>query len=96
MTADEFREALDQLGISQVGIARLLGVDDVTARRWAANGTPVPVAILVELLRRGIIGTADIERVHERRPGAITLAAASKARQAGIKRALKARRKAHK
>jgi DNA-binding transcriptional regulator YiaG len=42
VTADEYRNALAQLDLSQVAAARLLGVDDRTSRRWAAGERDVP------------------------------------------------------
>lgn len=35
MTPDEYREALEALGLTQGEGARLLGVDERTSRRWA-------------------------------------------------------------
>jgi DNA-binding transcriptional regulator YiaG len=37
MTPDQYREAIDKLGLSQVAAARLLGVDARTSRRWATG-----------------------------------------------------------
>jgi DNA-binding transcriptional regulator YiaG len=37
MTADEYREAIGMLGLSQVAAARLLGVDERTSRRWVSG-----------------------------------------------------------
>lgn len=42
MTADEYRDAIDKLGLSQVAAAKLLGVDDRTSRRWASGERDVP------------------------------------------------------
>ncbi len=42
MTSDEYREAIESLGLSQVGAARLLGVNDRTSRRWASGEQDVP------------------------------------------------------
>jgi DNA-binding transcriptional regulator YiaG len=42
MTSDEFRAALDALGLTQGGAARLLGVDERTSRRWANGERDVP------------------------------------------------------
>lgn len=42
MTADEYRAAIEHLGLSQVAAARLLGVDDRTSRRWASGDREVP------------------------------------------------------
>lgn len=37
MTPDEYRSAIEKLGLSQVEAARLLGVDERTSRRWACG-----------------------------------------------------------
>lgn len=42
MTASEYRNALERLGLTQVAGARLLGVDDRTSRRWALGERDVP------------------------------------------------------
>lgn len=42
MTADEYREAIAELGMTQVSASKLLGVDDRTSRRWAAGDREVP------------------------------------------------------
>ena len=42
MTADEYRNAIDHLGLSQIAAARLLGVDERTSRRWANGERDVP------------------------------------------------------
>lgn len=63
MTAKQFQSAIDRLGLSQLGAARLLGADGRTARRWALGERSVPetVAILLRLLMAGKITTDDIE-----------------------------------
>lgn len=50
MTGTEFKLALHALGLSQVRFGKLLCSDPRTARRWAADGPPVPVAIIVRFL----------------------------------------------
>lgn len=42
MTSDEYREAIDRLGLTQGGAARLLGVDERTSRRWANGERDIP------------------------------------------------------
>jgi DNA-binding transcriptional regulator YiaG len=42
MTADEYRTAIEALGLSQIEAARLLGVDARTSRRWASGEREVP------------------------------------------------------
>jgi DNA-binding transcriptional regulator YiaG len=42
MTSDQYRNAIEKLGLSQVAAARLLGVDARTSRRWACGERDVP------------------------------------------------------
>ncbi len=46
MTADEVREALVALGLTQMGAARVFGVDGRTMRRWCAEGIEACPALL--------------------------------------------------
>jgi len=52
MTTEEYRAALDKLGISQQGVGRLFAVGARTSRRWALGEAriPMPVAILLRLM----------------------------------------------
>lgn len=63
MTAKQFQAAIDRLGLSQLGAARLFGADGRTARRWALGerSVPEPVAIILRLLLAGKITTDDID-----------------------------------
>lgn len=63
MTANQFRTAIDRLGLSQLGAARLFGSDPRTARRWALGERDVPecVAIVLRLLLAKKITIADVE-----------------------------------
>jgi DNA-binding transcriptional regulator YiaG len=63
MTPNQFRAALDRLDLSQVGVARLLGADERTARRWALGERDVPdcVAIVLRLMTAGKISAEDVE-----------------------------------
>ncbi len=49
MTADEFREALDSVGYTQVAFADLVGADHRTARRWALGEVRIPGAAVIIL-----------------------------------------------
>ena len=62
MTSDQFRSALDGLALSQLGAARMFGVDPRTVRRWALGEreVPSPVAILLRLMAAGTITPEDI------------------------------------
>lgn len=42
MTPEEYRTAYSALGLTQAGVARLLGVDERTSRRWATGEREVP------------------------------------------------------
>ena len=46
MTHTQFRETLATLSLSQVGAARLLGVNDRTARRWAKGEQDIPPPVV--------------------------------------------------
>jgi len=65
MTANQFRAALDRLGLSQAAAAALVGADPRTGRRWALDERAVPecVAILLRLLLAKKITVDDIEAV---------------------------------
>ena len=65
MTADEYRDALRRLDLTQVRAALLFGVNERTSRSWACDQNDVPsgIAILLKLLCAGIITIADIEEV---------------------------------
>jgi transcriptional regulator with XRE-family HTH domain len=52
MKAEEYRQALKKLGLTQEGAAALVGSDPRTGRRWATGerSVPPPMATLVRLL----------------------------------------------
>jgi hypothetical protein len=52
MTKDDYRAALEALGLSQVAAAKLLGIADRTSRAYALGERPVPepVALALRLL----------------------------------------------
>ena len=66
MTANQYRAALAKLGLSQVGAARLLRINEVTSRRWAKDGVTGTAAVLLRLLVKGKITIADVEAAHDR------------------------------
>jgi DNA-binding transcriptional regulator YiaG len=45
MTPDEYREAIQRLGLSQQKAAALLGVHAVTSRRWASEARDIPPTV---------------------------------------------------
>lgn len=42
MTTDEYRTILAEIGLTQSGAARLLGVDPRTSRKWACGERDIP------------------------------------------------------
>lgn len=65
MTPIQYKAALDGLGLSQVGAARLLGVDPRTSRRWALGEAAVPpsVALALRLMVRHGTGLDEAEKL---------------------------------
>lgn len=64
MTAEEYRDLIAALGLSQVDASILLGVDERTSRRWASGEReiPAPVARFLRYLRAvGATGDAAIK-----------------------------------
>ena len=49
MTGEEYRAALHQIGMSQVGAARFFGVAPSTSRRWIAGQLVIPPAVAMLL-----------------------------------------------
>ena len=45
MTADEYRAALDALGLTQAGAGHFLGYNERTSRRWADGELEVPLVV---------------------------------------------------
>lgn len=55
MTANEYRAALKKLERSQRAMAKDLGIDERTSRRYAESGAPEPIARLLAMyLKHGI------------------------------------------
>jgi len=52
MTANQYRAAIEKLGLSQRKAGPFFGVDERTSRRWAENGPPEAVAKLLRLMVR--------------------------------------------
>lgn len=66
MTANQYRAALEKLDLSQVGAARLFGVNEATSRRWARYGVTGTTAILLRLLVKGKVTVKDVEAMNDR------------------------------
>jgi DNA-binding transcriptional regulator YiaG len=50
MTKNQYRAALDRLGLTQAAVAEWLKVDERTSRRWALGEVAIPEAV-AKLLR---------------------------------------------
>ena len=61
MTANQYRSALEKLGLSQRGAGPFFGVDERTSRRWAADGPPEAVAKLLRLMVRLDLKPEDVK-----------------------------------
>ena len=49
MTPQEYRKAIEKLGLTQVAAARLFKVADRTSRRWALGETRIPESVAMQL-----------------------------------------------
>jgi hypothetical protein len=69
VTGRQFKLAIRRLRLSQMGTARLLGVDSRTARRWVLDERRIPeaVAIILELMLAGKVTVEDVEQAKGRR-----------------------------
>ena len=62
MTGRQFKSAIRRLKLSQMGAARLLGVDARTARRWVLDERRIPEAVVI-VLGLMLAGKATVEDV---------------------------------
>lgn len=60
MTGDEYREAIDRLGLTHSKAARLFGVGVRSSRRWRQIGVSGPVEKLLQLMLSGQITIGDL------------------------------------
>lgn len=58
MTADEYRTAISDLGLTQLGAGRWLGISKRTAQKFAADGPSPPAARAIQMLRMMTPGQA--------------------------------------
>ena len=65
MDAQEYRSALDKLGMTQLAAGELFIVGSRTSRRWALDDGRIPaaVAMLLRLMVKGKLAEDDILRV---------------------------------
>jgi DNA-binding XRE family transcriptional regulator len=64
MMANQFKHALDDLGLTQTKTAQLLGLGRTTVTGYA-NGSPIPepVAIVINMMLGGVVTPDQIEAV---------------------------------
>lgn len=67
MTPVTYRTILTSLSLNMRQAAKLLGVNEVTARRWGLVGVNGGYEILLQLLESGKIKPADLTAVRHRR-----------------------------
>jgi hypothetical protein len=67
MTSNQYRKAIEQLGLSQERAGLFFGYSARQSQRWAMGEASVPnaVAILLRLLLQGKITMADIEAARD-------------------------------
>jgi len=61
MTAEEYRDALEALGETQMGFAHWLGCHPMTGKAWARKGPPQPVAKWVRYLLAKKLSPGNID-----------------------------------
>jgi hypothetical protein len=64
MTGNEFTAAIEGLGLSQAGAARMLGTETRTVRRWVSGAISVPWAVYLVLwfIEKFRVNTDEIPR----------------------------------
>ncbi|MBS9477681.1 helix-turn-helix domain-containing protein [Ancylobacter radicis] len=61
MTPEEFQDALEKLGSTPAGIAKLIGVDVRTARRWSTGAKAIPESVAAQLADILKVGRVTLE-----------------------------------
>ena len=62
MSPNQFKKALDQLGLTQESAGVFLGGSKRTGQRYAADGPPDAVAMLFELMLKFGVKPEDMRR----------------------------------
>jgi hypothetical protein len=60
VTPNQYRAAIERLGLSQRAAGPFFGVDERTSRRWASDGPPEAVAKLLRLMIKLGLGPKDV------------------------------------
>lgn len=72
LTKDEVRTLIERIGVTQVGLGRLLGLSDVTSRRWAINGATGLAAVLLHVIRQQKLTLRQLRRLGLHEGGHVT------------------------
>ncbi|PZQ80027.1 MAG: hypothetical protein DI549_18425 [Ancylobacter novellus] len=65
MTADELKTALAKLDLTPGALAKILGADNRTVRRWVTGGKPIPDTVatqVAEMVKAGGLPAGVVER----------------------------------
>lgn len=67
MTDEEFRDALEDLGMTQIDASRFLCIGERTSRRWASGEIEVPrsVELLLKLMLAYELSPDDVTEISE-------------------------------
>lgn len=66
MTSDDLRAILAALGMSQLRLAQVLGVNPVTVRRWVARTKPTPIPTpIARILRLAAAGRINLDELDQ-------------------------------
>jgi len=67
MNGMEYREAIVDRGMTQVGAARFFGVDGRTSRKWIAEESPVPPAVaqLLQVMLHYDLSPGDVRNISQ-------------------------------
>lgn len=68
MTPKQYAAIIESLGLSQVGAARFLGVDERTSRRWIAGEREIPetVSRFLTFIAAAKLTPEEVEKVIRR------------------------------
>jgi hypothetical protein len=68
VTAQQYRDAIEHMGLNQVQAAKFFDVTERTSRNWAANGAPTVVHMLLRIMTTRRISVAHVNKLMGRKP----------------------------
>ncbi len=63
MDPHDFRAALERLGFTQNGFAKFTDSGERTVRRWAIDGAPRAIGMLLAVMQAHGLSAAEVERL---------------------------------